>query len=817
MNIPTSILKSNYLPPEKVQLHQKLAKNYNKQISKYKIFQTKSNKNQLKDEIISWLFSFDIITRIILSSVENKWLTSMLHQLYLQQKSNHKLRFLYRFEEPLAEMIPQFLPQNIIINQVNNNSDNLSFVNYFQWKDDNRVTHEKGIVENVFLQKDIHFYKTEDSNLSDNMAPCHKYSYYFSLSSRAIEEEGFFRKMFDTFSGGQAFTNVVPCDYDSKAKAYVFGLPTWMNSKEYYSLTEYFIAFLEQAITMRYFLFKNNTDIDTEMNGIYLTKLFNERQDLSGFIKKEYKVDGVKLCEALGVKGLIDDVRNDYRIKEIISSRMKGQEMISFNGIMYNNFVLYENDLLTSYELDKKLKQYFNAFKSEDDLMDSLIFSNFENIFTMEDFLMKRIYENLVDNYAHKNAYDLINGIYEKDSLKKRTKKTKKKKKSNDNSDINKPLLDKSERAYIEFNNLEHENLASNAIDINTSDGVNDNGISIINNNYVCPELNGGENDEAKSCFPFIKRNIKKESTDFKRGEFMGDMMMVRSSNASQEGQQQFEDEELKPFIIEIINGILENVYNHQAETTTNDAIADTTPEGSETNLNDLKKNDDKDTAYSSAYLSDNTSKCKDNEAFPRKKKARNNYKLYDFKLKEKKENKKLDTNKPNSIKSEKETPTDLIKRDRIQSTNTYPTKALSLDIASVTKFPSQSSTPVKGNTTSSFQININSNEFDIKKTFKKHDSFSYQYPHNANYYFKSPSYHSGMRYYYDVPMMNNFYYFNGHNSFNELFFFRFQKYIINYTDQVENNMNSLKETKNNIISKLVGIIKDCLSIVLLT
>jgi hypothetical protein len=786
MNIPSSILKSNYLPPEKIQQHQKQAKNYNKHISKYKIWKNKVN-TQLRDEIITWFFSFDLITKLIISSVENKWLTNVLHQLYLLQKQNYRNRFQYRFEEPLTDKIPSFLPQGVLLNQISNAGDN-TFFNYFQYKEDIRIRDERGIIDNVFLHKDINFYKTEDSNLSDSMTPSFKYSYYFSLSQRMLEDESFFREMFDSFSAGQAFMNVVPCDYDAKSKFYIYGLPQWIDTKEFYSLSVFFIAFFEQTIMTKYFLYKGTTNLQTELNGSYLTKLLGERRDLADFVRKEYKLDSFKLCESLGVKTLINEVHNDYRIKEIIQAQMKGHDMIQLHGVMCNNFVIYDNDLLTSNELEKKVKQYFGYLKKEEDILDAIIFSNFENLFTMDDFLMKRIYESLVDLYANKNAYDLMNGVYEKNNSAKKKRKSKKK-----------PVTTTTTRTQNKTD--ETGNVGGGSTKTisrcDTADDKNMTVITTLQNDADIVKADGAIT-LGLSCFSFIKKNIKKETNDFTPGQFMGDMMMIRASSTSVSLMEENCITLIEPLVKEIVDKVLENIVLSQDNQESSEETTTTT---------EMKKLDDKDTAYSgSAYLSDN----KSNEVFPKKKKGRNNYKLYDFKVKEKKEIiKKATELKDNSLKDSKEV--DTYKRDRTQSTIIYPSGSLTLENSSSVK-SSQTSTPSKANTLTSFQININPKELDVKKTYKKHESFSYPVPHDNNFYFKNHC-HGGLRYYYDVPMMNNFYYFNGHNSINELFFFRFQKYIISYIDQVDYNLSYMKDTKCGVITKLEGHIMDCLSI----
>jgi predicted nucleotidyltransferase len=731
MNIPTTILKSNYFPQERIQHHQKLAKRYHKQAMKYKNSNSKNeSNNNLKEDILTWFFSFDVITRVIISSVENKWITNVLHQLYIQHKANHKLRFQYRGDESLAEMIPQLIPGTVQIINTGSRDDS----SYFHTTEESKVDPERVITENILLKNDIHFYKTEDSNLSDNMSTLYKYSNYFCMGERIVSDPDYFRKMFDCFSGGRAFSSAIPIEFDKKGKTYSFGFPTWINSGDYFGFTEYLVAFLEQMITVRYFLSEGkNEEFNTDSN-IYLNKLLNEKKDLASFISREY--DTQRLCESLNLNDLIEEVKGDSRIKELIKTKLKGQELVSFNGVLYNNFLIYDSDVLMTEGLSDRIKQYISG---KDELVDCLIFTNIENIFTYDDFLLKRMYEGLLDLYAKKSVYDLMNGIYEKEE-----KKRKRKKKG---------------QAVEQVKNS----------DCYTDDAAGD------------IEMGLGTK---QSSFSFIKKPVKKETTDFKRGEFMGDIMMVKQTSNLQEQLEELVDK------VDAIEG-------NEAET----VQVDTAPgDSSEEGITEKKHFDDKDTAYSSANQSDN------NEIFPRKKKpVRNNYKLYDFKVKEKKGAK---TSEIKQIDNKFEP----ILRERKQSSNVYPVHSLSLNNnnVAVSFNKSGNTTPIKTAATSSFQININSKEYESKRTSRNFDTLPNHLTNND--FHRGSNYNNGFRFYYDVPMMNNFYYFNGHNSFNELFNFRFQKYIINYTETVDNNLNSLKETKTRIISELITTIKDCLS-----
>jgi hypothetical protein len=162
----------------------------------------------------------------------------------------------------------------------------------------------------------------------------------------------------------------------------------------------------------------------------------------------------------------------------------------------------------------------------------------------------------------------------------------------------------------------------------------------------------------------------------------------------------------------------------------------------------------DKDTAYSSGNLSE--------VEFVKKKKKQNNYKLYD--IKEKKDKKLEPIN---------------FAKERKQSSNVYSSTSLTLD--SISNNEIKSNYANKTTTTNSFQI-------DPAVRFKRHQSISHPYPYGFN------------------PMMSNFYY-----NIEELFNFRFQRYIINYTETVERNLLNLKETKDMIIHELEKLLKQSL------
>ena len=97
MNIPSKIAKSNILLPNKVSDFQNTSSKYYKQYNKIKkqndLEKRTIDGKKFKEEIISWFFSLDILTRLIISSIENKWVTSLITQLYNTQKFQRGLKF----------------------------------------------------------------------------------------------------------------------------------------------------------------------------------------------------------------------------------------------------------------------------------------------------------------------------------------------------------------------------------------------------------------------------------------------------------------------------------------------------------------------------------------------------------------------------------------------------------------------------------------------------------------------------------------------------------------------------------------------------
>ena len=259
--------------------------------------------NNLKEEIIRWFFSFDSNDKLIISAIENKWLIHCLHFMYIKTKLEPNLKFSYLDGEAPESSIENyhFNKSSKNLNIFNNKkmSNNLYF-HYFTTLEDkkynsnnidnlngynNSMNHNNNfcysfaknsgsgtgtgsgsnscsssIYSSDYLnfQKenlefnvldDILFYKCEESDIS------YDYCSYMNISERLIENEVYFLKLFDYYSEGKAFRNFIPGFFDGQSKYYNYGMPDWFKKKEYYSLQQIIIAYIEQVITVKFVLF----------------------------------------------------------------------------------------------------------------------------------------------------------------------------------------------------------------------------------------------------------------------------------------------------------------------------------------------------------------------------------------------------------------------------------------------------------------------------------------------------------------------------------------------------------------------------------
>jgi hypothetical protein len=610
MNIPSKIAKSNYLLPDKVQEHQAAASKYYKQYTKLrkrsgegealnagagipssKISSRKSslnqtpsqiNSNSLKEEIITWFFSLDIITKLIISSIENKWVTNLLHQLYIHQKYQPNLRFQIKEGDlvsvsgptPQTEYTAQILRVSLADNPQshgNSNVDCFSYLQYFSNKEEfsslnNYCGQSAPKTQEEFLNE-LKFYKSEDLILNEfNQEKMNKYCNYFTLSEKILQDEKLFRYYFDKLSSEQAFLSLIPSSYDNTLKHHSIYLPEWIKNKDYYSAAEIFLAFFEQVITVKYIIHKHNPN-QVKLSS-HLEQLLKEKEESTDFIKKSKK-NYKELFQLIKEKNIIKELFYDSDLNANIKAKLyQGNAHIYFTFTNFNfEDVVFDKENMEVFEIERKLEKFLQLSDFDEDIskfLDKLLFFKIDKIYSYDDFLMRKIFEFISELRQKESFDDLMNDDLEdlicntgstsrKESLvAAKVSKKKKKKKVNTaeikNSDIKIPVIISEIKNPVknsEVKNAERKN--SNIIEIENIQPLQLESLKENNpSKTTCGTsaiAKANEKEEKKYAFSFIKRKPEnKESCvnssngdEYTSKEFLGNVMLIKKQISKEE------------------------------------------------------------------------------------------------------------------------------------------------------------------------------------------------------------------------------------------------------------------------------------------
>jgi predicted nucleotidyltransferase len=615
MNIPSKIARSNYLQPDKVQEHQAAASKYYKQYTKLRkrsgegdsliqgsILSLKTstrkssinnntinnthNPSSLKDEIISWFFSLDLITKLIISSIENKWVTNLLHQLYIHQKYQPNLRFQIKEGDLINVAMPsketEYAAQVLRVGLVDNresvynpnpnhnyscNTDYFNYSQYFINKEEhscnNSLNNFCGIspqkIQEDFLNE-LKFYKSEDLILNDlTYDKVNKYCNYFTLSEKILQDEKLFRFYFDKLSSDQAFLNLIPSSYDNNSKHHSIYLPEWIKNKEYYSASEIFLAFFEQVITVKYIIHKQYPN-QFKLSS-HLEQLMKEREESILYLKKSKK-NAKEILEHIRDKKIIENIFADTNINSCVMSKLyQGNPHIYYTFTNFNfEDVVFDKENLKSWEIERKLEKFlFNVGYDKDveKFIDKLMYFNIDKIFSFDDFLFRKIFE-FVTELRQKESFDdlmnddlleeLINGNGGNSTgtsnagvgstAKSNNKKKKKKKAGN-------TIKDKD--TVITITSISTGSDKSNTNCNTTPTEIVPNSVSACSD---CIIAEATAKEEKKYAFSFIKRKPEKdyvildviketknedtkpaeskECDDYENKEFLGNVMLIK-------------------------------------------------------------------------------------------------------------------------------------------------------------------------------------------------------------------------------------------------------------------------------------------------
>ena len=468
MNIPHKFFICNNLSDNKKEFYEKLANRYSKLIIGYTI--KKSNIEKFNKKVIKWLFNQDEETRMILCSIENKKYTNTFYEIYNIYVNNIFDSVKFKIKEEDIEDKDKFKIDYI----------NFNFNKYFNKKEytESKKKQKEKEVNNIhyqFLNK-ILFYQCE-SPIEDY----ENYSSYFTLSPDFLKDKNAFKKDINEITNNNFLKSPIQVRSDPKNKSnIIFDLPTWIqenndDNKEYFTLAQYILALIEQALSVRYILYNETNNLKEIIQSVYLYDLFNKKREILSYMNsidietnmyfKYFKIEDInsKLFFSEKIEEFINNKKENIESLETFSNN-DDESSSAFIGIEQ----IFE-DMVNNNKDDK------NKFNIE--LINMCMFFNIKKLFTLDDFFLRLIFEKFNTEYMNQIQDNLM--IQEEKHKKKKKKRKKNKKEDTDNIEID----NKKNSNDIQTNSNENKNSnITEETDNNENDKKNQDNINKANN-----------------------------------------------------------------------------------------------------------------------------------------------------------------------------------------------------------------------------------------------------------------------------------------------------------------------------------------------
>ena len=436
--------------------YEKIAKTYNKIY--YKLISKKFNninKEKLRETVKKWFFTQSLENRIKISTVENEFFGKIIYQMYLYYQKDSTIKFMPKSILVTEDETEMQLSEELL------NDSNLDI--YFQCKS------ERIFINGIYCSNDYFDYLPENNNNNHIDTFLKEINFFsahqrqspdcFSLSPDFLLKEELFENSFRYCGNIDFFTSLIIPFYNPEKKIYGYKLPNWFEKDNFYSISEYIIAFLEQNIMIKFLLDMGKTGGETIfslINEQNLSRTFTDRNMIINYLEKNYN-KSIKKSQLL----------NDININKIITNIYKNDKIMAkifyFKNIskQYSCDCFYgsvrepliNNIYITSYDYDIpyinssygknerelnaiRLKNKINELLERSDnikFVDYLLFQNLNSIWKFEFFVNLDIIESVINLQNEINFNDLIN-----DFSKTNVNQSKKRKKKHKNKETKK-------------------------------------------------------------------------------------------------------------------------------------------------------------------------------------------------------------------------------------------------------------------------------------------------------------------------------------------------------------------------------------------
>ena len=509
------------LSTQKKKFYEKLSNRYSKIIADF-TKKKKLNVDNFQTRVINWLFNQDEEKKMILCSVENKKYTNTIYEAfnYYNISLNEKLTF--RIIEDDSDNDKYKLQyNNFDYDKLFNKSKYSEKDNY---KKKNNIHNKLFNVHNTFLN-DLFFYQCE-SPINDY----ENYSNYFTLNPRFLKSEQIFKNKCNEITNNQFLKNPIKIKKDPKNKNnLIFSLPNWIEdndknnkmndypydtdeninitNKDNFTLDQYILALIEQVLSIRYILYNDNKDFQEILSSTYLYELFDKRKSILSYI------NNIKIETNMYYKYFkIEDINASIFISEGIEKFIKDKKeclKTNDNNMEDNDYSNNDNDSAFMNieqkfaDLVKKYKNNKDEFNKE--LINMCMFFQIKQLFTLDDFFFRAIFESFYTEYLNQIYNDLI--ISEEEKPKKKKKKKKKNNNTNIDDNQNKNIIINEENKINEKEEI--YNFIKKIILDNLEDKINK--INVTNNNNSNIAMNKKEKNKQKEKTFFLYEIKKKE------------------------------------------------------------------------------------------------------------------------------------------------------------------------------------------------------------------------------------------------------------------------------------------------------------------
>ena len=448
------------------------------------IFQTK---------VVDWFFNLSFIDRLKVSAINNKWAFQVLHQLYIEQKNNHNLKFIPRFTGKNIPFLDKLKGQDIFLNKPSH------FFHYFALFSEKYelINGYNEKIEKDFLNQIIFLYpnlaktakiQTKEKENNNDLNDLLKNDYYpiITLSESVLTNKDKFEKYFKSLSYNSYF--VMPPeiigpyqqkesnnnkDIDNNNIINSFNTLNPFNNiiKNYNNNNNNILNEINSNSNNNSYNTKIQSIIDLPMwakQPAGSTLCFSINEIFLAFFEQNIAVYYILyLYDKQFYNSLLKDKTNTI-LEEFISLKKELMNFLSLNkenllnllnidiitkDIYYNppieKFVeakKYENKVISNTKFWKEhisfeeeynhIKEYFNGFNNDNDSMIRLInditMFNIEQVYTYEDFFLNKILFNLNKKYENNKNENLLSDLTKNDNSqnKKKRKKIKKRKKT---------------------------------------------------------------------------------------------------------------------------------------------------------------------------------------------------------------------------------------------------------------------------------------------------------------------------------------------------------------------------------------------------